>query len=153
MGLVSACQWNQHVLTKAAALSDFVSSGVAQIPNVCGANQPIRTWVSAPSGPSWMFHQLTGFCVNHYYVYPILLLFLLFVLDRLHFLQWQQNKVLAFIGFLTPVSVLCFHQFLLFPNIFPVTMKKGKTPRRTWNNSRDVLTDFLGNSSAAKCVK
>lgn len=51
-------------LTKAAAFSDFVSSGVAQIPNVCDANQHMWTRVSALSVPSWMFPQLTGFCVN-----------------------------------------------------------------------------------------
>lgn len=140
-------------LTKAAAFSDFVSSGVAQIPNVCDANQHMWTRVSALSVPSWMFPQLTGFCVNRYYVYPILLLFLLFILDPLHLLQWQQNKVLALNGFLTLFSVFCFHHFQLFPNIFPVTTRKGKMPRRTRNNSSDVLTDFPGNSFAEKCVK
>lgn len=98
-------------LTKAAAFSDFVSSVVAQIPNVCDANQHMWTRVSALSVPSWMFPQLTGFCVNRYYVYPILLLFLLFILDPLHLLQWQQNKVLALNGFLTLFSVFCFHHF------------------------------------------
>lgn len=93
-GLISACEWNQHVLKPQAknvlwsCLKWWLRSLKSVMPiKLC--EHGFQVW----SIPSWMLYQLTGLRVNLYYLHPALLLFL----DRLHSLQWQGNKALAWI--------------------------------------------------------